>query len=75
MIQLEASRNEEEVRGVYVVFRESVNRGAIDAVEFLQVCQGQRSAESIIMRVFDPASSDIHTSTPNGHTSDNGNVR
>lgn len=40
MIQLEASRNEEEVRGVYVVFRESVNGGAIDAVEFLQVCQG-----------------------------------
>lgn len=43
--------------GVYAVFRESVNRGAIDAVEFLQVCQGERSAESITMRVFDPFTS------------------
>lgn len=48
--QLEVCRNEEGAGRASVVIRESVNRGMVEPVQCLQVCQEQRYAETITTR-------------------------
>lgn len=73
---LEVCRNEEGAGTASVVIRESVNRGMVQPVRCLQVCQEQKYAENITTLVSDSANSDAHNSaTPNCQPDNNGNVK